>query len=88
MGTTDEMEQVIPPRIKAAFAMLHHTRMVTWQVREKVPMREFGLDLEKRVERTARARCRCISLGEMDFTVQPSGEAAEARGRYGEEFCI
>jgi hypothetical protein len=77
MGRDQESSPTLPPRIKAAFDFLHHTRMVTEQVDASIPMRPLTA-LEKSVEAAALRVLQQYLLGEMDFAEEPP--APPARG--------
>jgi len=67
MGRNDDNGRAFPPKIKAAFDFLHHTRMITEpSSRCCDPMRSLTA-LEKSVEAAALARRAKYLLGEMDF---------------------
>jgi hypothetical protein len=66
MGRYDDNGPALPPRIKAAFDFIHHTRMITEQADASIPMRELT-QLEKSVELAALRALQQYLLGEMDF---------------------
>jgi len=63
-----------PPRIKAAFEFLYHTRMVTWQVDPAVPMRALT-PVECRVEHASLWVLQQYLSGEMAFAQEAPAKA-------------
>ena len=79
MGRNDDNGPALPPKIRAAFDFLHHTRLITEQVDSAIPMRGLTA-LEKSVEAAALRAVQQYLLGEMDFTDEPVESSPERKG--------
>lgn len=77
----DNEASTLPPKVRAAFDFLHHTRMVTEQVDASIPMRSLSA-MERSVEQAALRVLQQYLLGEMEFS-ESSIEAPE--GKKGDE---
>ena len=83
MGEKSENNSsALPPRIKAAFDFLEHTRDLTSQWEASIPARELS-PLEKSVQTAALRALQQYLLGEMDFADAPA--SSEPSKRDGEE---
>ena len=74
---SDNNSNELPPRVRAAFDFLEHSRDVTSQWQPSIPARELS-KLEKSVETAALRTLLQYLLGEMDFA-EPTNDSAPAK---------
>ena len=74
----------LPPKVKAAFEYLYHTRMITEQHDAAIPPRDLT-PLEKSVETAALRAVQQYLMGEMDFAENRAavGEPERLEGNAG-----